>query len=184
MNGKQLKCTTEEKDLGVIVDDEMKFHKQVAAAVKKANCSLGLIRKSFALLDRSTLPPLYTALVRSHLEYANVIWGPFYKMDAKLVETVQRRATKAVRGLENFSYEDRLRALKLPSLQHRRRRGDMICAYNIITGKMKVDAKKIFTMAKKTMRSHQFKMQKKKMTKSTSLNVFSNRIIDDWNSLS
>ena len=60
----------------------------------------------------------------------------------------------------------------------------MICAYNIITGKMKVDAKKIFTMAKKTMRSHQFKMQKKKMTKSTSLNVFSNRIIDDWNSLS
>jgi len=183
MNGKQLTHINEEKDLGVIVDSDLKFHKQTAASVKKANRSLGLIKKSFALLNRSTLPPLYTSLVRSHLEYANVIWGPFYKEDAKLVEKVQRRATKVVTDLKNLSYEDRLRALKLPSLQHRRRRGDMICTYNILSGKVKLDAGKIFTFATKTMRGHQYKMQKKRMTKTTSLNVFSNRIIDDWNNL-
>ena len=59
----------------------------------------------------------------------------------------------------------------------------MIFTYNIISGKVKLDAEKIFTMASKTMRSHQYKMQKKRMTKSRSLNVFSNRIIDDWNKL-
>ena len=183
MDGKQLSHINEEKDLGVIIDCDLKFHKQTAAAVKKASCSLGLIKKSFALLNRLTLPPLYTSLTRSHLEYANVIWGPFYKEDAKLVEKVQRRATKVVEDLKNLPYEDRLRSLKLPSLQYRRRRGDMICAYNIISGKVKVDAEKIFTMATKTMRGHQCKMQKKKMTKTTSQNVFSNRIIDDWNNL-
>ena len=183
MNGEQLIHINEEKDLGVIVDSELKFHKQTAAAVKKANRSLGLIKKSFALLNRSTLPPLYTSLVRSHLEYANVIWGPFYKEDANLVEKVQRRATKVVSDLKNLTYEDRLRSLKLPSLQHRRRRGDMICAYNIVSGNVKLDANKIFKMAAKTLRGHKFKMQKKKMTKTTSLNVFSNRIIEDWNNL-
>ena len=183
MNGKQLAHINEEKDLGVLVDSELKFHKQAAAAVKKANRSLGLIKKSFALLNRSTLPPLYTSQVRSHLEYANVIWGPFYKEDAKLVEKVQRRATKVVTDLKNFPYEDRLRALKLPSLQHRRRRGDMICTHNILSGNVKLDAEKMFTFATKTMRGHQYKMQKKRMTKTTSLNVFSNRIIDDWNDL-
>ena len=183
MNGKQLKHIDNEKDLGVIVDNELKFHKQSAAAVKKANSSLGLIKKSFAMLDRQTLPLLYTSMVRSLLEYGNVAWGPFYKEDAKLVEKVQRRATKVVPELKNLTYEDRLRRLNLPSLQHRRRRGDMIFAYKIMTGKVNLEPKKIFTMANRTMRSHQYKIQKTKITKFVSANAFSNRIVKDWNTL-
>ena len=49
MKGKKLEHINEEKDLGVIIDNELKFHKQTAAAVKKANSSLGIIKKSFAL---------------------------------------------------------------------------------------------------------------------------------------
>jgi len=47
---------------------------------------------------------LFTALVRPHLEYGNVIWHPIYKKDIDLLERVQRRAT----GLGNLSYEERL----------------------------------------------------------------------------
>ena len=83
MKGKQLEYVNEEKDLGVLIDSELKFHKQTAAAVKKANCSLGLIKKSFARLDINTLPLLYKSLVRSHLEYGNAAWGPFFKEDAR-----------------------------------------------------------------------------------------------------
>lgn len=183
MKGRLLEHINDQKDLGVIVDSELKFHKQTAAVVKKANSSLGLVKKTFAQLDRETLPLLYKSLVRSHLEHGNVIWGPFYKEDAKLVEKVQRRATKVVPELRDKSYEDRLRNLNLPSLQHRRRRGDMIYAYKIMTGKVKMKANEIFTMANRTMRSHQYKIQKRKVTKTTSVNAFSNRIVNDWNTL-
>ena len=83
----------EEKDLGVLIDDDLKFPKQTAAAVKSV---LGLMKKSFALLDKRTLPLLYKALVLPHLEYGNVIWGPFFRGDIIAIEKVQRRATKLV----------------------------------------------------------------------------------------
>ena len=68
MDRQELEQVSEEKDLGVLVIDELEFHRQTAAAVKKANALLARI-----------LRRLYKSLVRPHLEYYNVIWGPFYK---------------------------------------------------------------------------------------------------------
>ena len=135
MEGKELDQVKEEKDLGVPIANELKFHKQTAAAIKRANSILGLIKKSFTLLDVSTLPLLYKSLVSPHLEYANVVWGPYYKEDIKAIERIQRRATKLVTQYKDLPYEDRPRALNLPSLTHRRRRGDMIFTYKLMTGK-------------------------------------------------
>lgn len=72
MNGQKLQNVEDEKDLGVVIDNELKFHKHTSAVAKKANSKLGLIKKSFVCLDEFTLPTLYTSLVRSHLEYGNV----------------------------------------------------------------------------------------------------------------
>ena len=109
-----------------------------------ANAVLGLVKKSFALLDDRTLPLLYKSLVRPHLEYGNVVWGPFFKGDILAIEKVQRRATKMVPRLKDLTYEERLQALNLPSLSHRRRRGDMIYAYKLITGKINMDKDDFF----------------------------------------
>ena len=72
--------------------------------------------------------------MRPHLKYGNIIWGPHYKEDQAL-QKVQKRATKLIPSIQNLPYEERLRQLNLPSLMHRRRRGDMIQIYNIITEK-------------------------------------------------
>ena len=183
IDGNPLKSVNEEKDLGIIVDTDLSFHKQTAAAIKKANASLGMIKKSFSLLDQSTVPLLYKSLVRPHLEYANVMWGPFYKGDVMLVERVQRRTTKLVEGIKSLPYQHRLHHLKLPSLAHRRRRGDLILAHKIFSGKVKLDPQKIFGMTTKTLRGHPYRLRKKQITTTLSYNTFSNRIVQDWNRL-
>ena len=183
MNGQKLQMIEEEKDLGVVIDNELKFHNHTSTVVKKANSKLGLIKKSFACLDESILPTLYTSLVRPHLEYGNSIWGPHYKVDSIAVEKVQRRATKLVKSIKNLSYEERLQRLNLPSLQHRRRRGDMIFAYKLFTGQMGLNKEDFFTFSTSAVRGHQYRVIKGKATKLCRINTFSNRIIDEWNSL-
>ena len=72
------------------------------------------------------------ALVRPHLEYAEAVRSPFTKKDIDTIENVQKRATKLIPSLRNMDYTNRLTKLKMPTLQYRRLRGDMIEVYKII----------------------------------------------------
>ena len=106
-------------DLGIHVDQQRKFREQAVAAISKASRIPAVIRRSFAILDESTLPLLFGAMVRPHLEYANSIWGPFNWEDQRRVEKVQRRATKLVATIRNQPYEEKFRILDMPSLYQR-----------------------------------------------------------------
>ena len=97
--------THAKKNLGIMMDEKLKFHTQTAAAVKKANQILGLVKKPFASRDVKTILVLYKAMVRPHLEYGNVIWGPFYLGDIKAIESIQRRATKLITEIKDMSME-------------------------------------------------------------------------------
>ena len=131
----------------------------------------------------STVPRLFTTMFRPHLEYGNIIWHPRYRRDKLEVEKFQRRATRLIPSLKGLSYEERLRALKLPSLEHRRRRGDMIQVFKILKGIHRLDPDQLFTMsAESTTRGHGLKMMKTFSRLGVRQHVFSQRVVNDWNS--
>ena len=91
METTQLQEVSEEKDLGIIVSDDLKWDKQCTAAVKQANRIHGMIKRNFVDRSKETILALYKSLVRLHLEYCIPVWNPHLVKDVKLIEGVQRR---------------------------------------------------------------------------------------------
>ena len=92
------------KDLGIIFDNNLKFHEHTIEVTAKANRLLGLIKKSFDYLEPDMLVKLFVTMVRPTLEYSNSVWGPSFILDQRKLEKVQRRATRLIPTIADMQY--------------------------------------------------------------------------------
>jgi hypothetical protein len=188
-----LEKTEVEKDLGVHIDDKLKFTTHCQEKVNKANRILGYIRHTFKHLDKESFLLLYKALVRPHLEYGSCIWSPKHKYNIDAIERVQRRATKLLPHIRNLPYCERLKHLNLETLKYRRTRADLLETYRILNDQHKVNtdchcnlcpSKSMLTASHYTStRGHSKKLQIQVATGARE-NFFETRVAKIWNKLS
>ena len=182
---KDLEVTVLEKDLGVHVDPLLSFENHISITVKKVRSLSGLIIRSFSFKTIDIMLPIYISKVRLILEYANVVWMPYKRKHIDLIESVQRHFTRYIIGMKEMRYEDRLKSLKLYSLEYRRFRGDMIEVFKMCHGHYDpITTKTLLTYNNKSnTRTNDFKLLKNRVNSTQFLNFFTNRVINPWNKL-
>ena len=125
------------------------------------------------------------SILRPKLEYAQVVWAPHLKKHVRKLERVQRAATKLVPGLQDMEYQERLRKLNLPSLEERRKRGDMIQLFKCLKEMDKIDRDDFLELdtERRVRGSHELKLRLPVCTTDIKKFSFPVRSLADWNNL-
>jgi len=172
------------KDLGVIVDSELKFKDHIYTIINRAYKMLGIIKCNFPNMEKSTFMILYKSFVRSCLETSTSVWNPHSKGLIFDLEKVQKRATKLVGECKCLSYADRLKYLKLPSLVHRRLREDMIEAFKILHNSCDNSCAPLLQLHEGySTRGNSLKLGLSRSRIDIGKYAFSKRIVNIWNTL-
>ena len=120
------------RDLGVICNNNLLFKEHIEDIAMKSKIMSGLLLRTFITRDRNVMLTLFNTYIRSRLEYCSIVWSPTTQGDINKIERIQKSFTSRIEGLENMNYHQRLKELKLYSLERRRERYLIIYAWEQI----------------------------------------------------
>ena len=184
LDGSPLPVHHSQRDLGVLVDNSLKFHEHVATVVHKASGLCYNFRKSTVCRSAAFMLFLLKTHIRPVIEYASCLWCTGYAEDMRKLERVQRRWTKQVDGLHDLPYSERLRKLNLFSVQGRLVRADLIQYWKILHGKSTISPEDVFHQPlRRGTRGHCLKLYVTRATSNVRQRSFSHRRVAIWNSL-
>ena len=183
IGGVPLKFVDLYKDLGVIIDNSLKFHQHVHSVVQRAWGLASNILRSTVNRSPDFMVTLFRSHIRPILDYCSCVWNVGYVGDQKLLESVQRRWTKRVDGLGDVQYEDRLRLLGLFSIYGRLLRSDIIKYWRSFHSGSD-DMRSLFQLAPGIgTRGHHFKLSVIRCNTDIRKRFWSQRCVTIWNSL-
>ena len=184
MNNIPLEKVKVERDLGVLISDDLKVSSQCAQAYAKANRMLGLVKRAIINKEPEIMVRLYKTLVRPHVEYCTAVWSPHYQKDKELIEKIQHRFTKMIPKVKHLSYEDRIRVLRLWTLEERRNRADLIQVFKMYRGLAEPKFEDFFELdVRSRTRGHPAKIVKHRCETLIRQKFFSERVVNSWNRL-
>ena len=184
MGNQNLAEVNQQRDLGVLIDKNLKWKSQVEASFKRANSVIGFISRNFHYKSKDIMLPLYTSLVRPHMEFAVQFWSPHLRGDVNKMERIQHRATKMIPELRNKDYPQRLEELKLISLERRRLRGQLIETFKYLNGFTKARPEGLFDRDNdQRNRNNGQKLKVKRFRTTVAENFFPIKISTIWNHL-
>ena len=177
---------SKQRDLGILVKNDLTWSDHYNYISSKAYRSLNLIRRTISVSSSTkTKKSLYLSLVRSQLTYCSQLWRPNMIKDIKRLETIQRRATKFIMSNTSTSYRDRLQSLYILPHMYWLEIQDIMCLVKCL--KEPSDNFNIFSyvsFSSGTTRSTASRKLIHNFTKfCSSRHFYFNRIVRLWNAL-
>ena len=122
------------KDLGIWTGEDSSFEGHIEYLVQSSKIRTGMLLrlKVFKTRKPELWIKMFNSYVRSRLEYCSLVWNPWKKEDIDKLERVQKNFTSKIKGLENLNYHQRLKRLRMYSLERRRERYLIINAWQQI----------------------------------------------------
>ena len=121
-NGQVIPSSSKVKDLGVTIHESLGWATHIAEVSKQASQMSAWVLRTFTTRQQYPLMTLYKSLVRSKLDYCCPVWSPIRKEDICSLEAIQRSFTARISTLKGLTYWERLKSMKLMSVQRRRER--------------------------------------------------------------
>ena len=184
LNGEELPWTHSHTDLGVTIDDTLRFHGQARVAARKAGGIAHSFLKATLCRDPDFMLHILCTHIRPVLEYASVVWNTGYNEDIRRLEAVQRLWTRHTKGLGDMDYGERLKSLDLYSVKGRLLRTDLMKCWKIFHGLCPIKPSDLWdTSTERRTRGNRFKIRVRRCQLDTRARFFSERVGHEWNSL-
>ena len=184
LNGQQIKFVQEHKDLGVLVDNKLRFHSHILSTTRKAAGVANNIIRSTLCRSPAFMVSIWSTYIRPILEFGSTVWNTGYLNDLRLLERVQRRWTKNVAGLELLPYDERLASLDLFSVKGRLLRADLIMYWKIFHNHSTIKPADVFSLeVRPGNRGHPYKIATRFTRSDARKRAFSFRQVAVWNDL-